>query len=83
MSRSHKIFVKAISSTYDEVALTKEKNGKLTPSHNAPAIRKKTYPIKNRELVPKFADRGQLFRKYFLTPTINNQMKQNPNNSST
>jgi hypothetical protein len=42
---------------------------------------KKTYPINNRKLVPIFAARWQLFQKYFLTPTINNQMKQDPNNN--
>jgi hypothetical protein len=81
MSRSHKIFVKAISSTYDEVALTKGNNGKLTPPHNVPAIVKKTYPINNCELVSKFAARWQLFQKYFLAPTTNNQMKQDSNNN--
>jgi hypothetical protein len=70
-----KIFIKAISSTYDEVALIKANNGKLTPPHNVPAIIKKTYPINNRELVLKFAARWQLFHKYFFTPKINNQMK--------
>ncbi len=30
-------------------------------------------------LVPKFAARGQWFRKYFLTPAGNSQMKQNSN----
>ncbi len=77
-----KFFIKAISSTYDEVALTKGNNGKLTPPHNVPAIIKKTYPINNRELVPKFAARWQLFHKYFFTPKTNNQMKQDPNNNS-
>ena len=52
-------FVKAISSTYDEVALTKGNNGKLIPLHNVPAIIKKTYPINNRKLVLKFAARWQ------------------------
>jgi hypothetical protein len=65
-SCSHKIFVKAISSTHDEVALTKGNNGKLTPPHNVPAIIKKTYPINNRELVPNFAARWQLFQKILL-----------------
>jgi site-specific DNA-cytosine methylase len=64
-----KFFVKAISSTHDEVALTKgNSEKKLTPPHNVPAIRKKTYLINNRELVPNFAARWQLFRKYFPTP---------------
>ena len=70
-----KFFVKAISSTYDEVALTKANNGELTPPHNVPAIIKKTYPINNRELVPKFTARWQLFHKYFFTPKFNIQMK--------
>ncbi len=81
-SCSHKIFITAISSTYDEVALTKGNNGKLIPPHNVPTIIKKTYPISNRELVLIFAARWQLFHKYFSTPKINNQMKQNPNNNS-
>jgi hypothetical protein len=70
-----KIFIKAISSTYDEVGLIKANNGKLTPPHNVPAIRKKTYPINNRELVLKIAATWQLFHKYFFTPKVNNQMK--------
>ena len=37
----HKIFVKAISSTYDEVALTEGYSEKLTPPHNIPAIKKR------------------------------------------
>ena len=48
--------------------LPKETAKKLTPPHNVPAIRKKTYLINNRELVPNFAARWQLFRKYFPTP---------------
>ncbi len=70
-----KFFVKAISSTYDEVALTKANNRRLTPPHNVPAIIKKTYPINNRELVLKFAARWQLFHKYFFTPKFNIQTK--------
>ena len=60
----HKIFVKAISSTYDEVALTKGNSEKLTPPHNIPAIRKKTYSINNRELVPDSAARWRAIRKH-------------------
>jgi hypothetical protein len=37
---------------------------------------KKTYQINNRELVPKFTARWQLFHKYFFTPTINNQINR-------
>jgi hypothetical protein len=70
-----KIFIKAISSTYDEEALIKANNGKLPPPRNVPAIIKKTYPINNRELVLKFAARWQLFHEYFFTPKFNNQMK--------
>ena len=61
-----KFFVKAISSTHDEVALTKETAKKLTPPHNVPAIRK-TYLINIRELVPNFAARWHLFCEYFFT----------------
>ncbi len=44
-----------------------------------------TYPTKKttRELIPKVAARGQLFRAYFPIPTNNNNMKQNPTNNST
>ena len=52
-----KFFVKAISSTHDEVALIKANKGKLPPPHNVPAIIKKTYPINNHELVLNFAAR--------------------------
>ena len=87
-SCSHKIFVKAIPSTYDEVALTEANNGRLTPPHNVPAIIKKTYPINNRELVLKFAARWRSIRKISsaqkttnprkITKTSATQRKQHP-----
>ncbi len=58
------------------------KNENPALPHNTSAINKKPIPSKKkkkRELVPKFAARWQLFCEYFLTPTNNNQMKQNPN----
>ena len=71
-----KFFVNAISSTHDEVALTKGNSEKLTPPHNVPAIRKKTYLINNRELVPNFAARWRSILKYFTISKASNQEKQ-------
>ena len=71
-----KFFVKAISSTHDEVALTKETAKKLTPPHNVPAIRKKTYLINNHELGPNFAARWRSILKYFTISKASNQEKQ-------
>jgi phenylalanyl-tRNA synthetase alpha subunit len=72
-----KIFIKAISSTYDEVALIKANNGKLTPPHNVPAIIKKTYPIDNRELVPAFTARWHSIRKISSAQMTTNPRKIN------
>ncbi len=74
-----KIFIKAISSTYDEVALIKANNGKLTPPHNVPAIIKKTYPINNRELVIKFTARWHSIRKISSAQMITNPRKNQQN----
>ncbi len=68
-----KIFIKAISSTYDEVALIKANNGKLTPPHNVPATGN------NRELVLKFAARWRSIRKISSTQKTTNPRKNHQN----
>ncbi len=59
-----------------EIALTKREQRDNTPPQNISCIMKKTYQIKTTKLVPVFAARWHLFCKYFVTPGINNQMKQ-------
>ncbi len=74
-----KFFIKAISSTYDEVALTKTNNGKLTPPHNVRTIIKKTYPTNNRGLVPVSTARWHSIRKISSALMTTNPKKDQQN----
>jgi hypothetical protein len=68
----------------DEVALSNENRKLNTTPQRCNHKEKRPIPPKKttRELIPKFAARGQLFRAYFPTPTSNNNMKQNPSSNS-
>ncbi len=51
----------------------------IPPQHDDSRMQNQTPTANLQALVPKFAARGQWFRKYFLTPASNSQLKQNSN----